>query len=110
MAREHRIIDEDGNPLDYTCENSRFKTDLSKSAEGGRPGSVLPEALFDGGTFTLWLEHVVEKENGRHVYWLMWYSDGRPTMPMSGVLDRNDLNEMIINLTDINNRLLEGAA
>jgi hypothetical protein len=63
-------------------------------------GSVTGEPLIqtaDG--FTLWLEHVESTDVGQggdQLYWLMWYAqNGIPTIPLSGVFDRDQLTEMV---------------
>jgi hypothetical protein len=63
-------------------------------------GSVLEGALIDYGDYSLWLEHVLEKDTGAEVYWLMWYDDqGCPTIPLSGVFGRDGLEQMAGRLT-----------
>lgn len=52
-----------GNP--FTCENKRFKTNVAKGYAHGQAaakGSVFPTALISGSGYSLWLEHVVDKE------------------------------------------------
>jgi hypothetical protein len=97
VAKDHRIK-EDGQLIAYTCKNYRFRTDISKgSAHGGHRvrGSVFEEPLVqntDG--YSLWLEHVTN-DSGDAYYWLMWYDpDGVPTIPMSGILDREHIADM----------------
>jgi hypothetical protein len=63
-------------------------------------GSVTGEPLIhtsDG--YTLWLEHVDSTDvngGGDQLYWVMWYEpNGVPTIPLSGVFDRDQLTEMV---------------
>jgi len=95
---DYRVI-RAGQRLDYTCENSRFLTNLSM----GRPhrpnhdyfGSVFGGALADDGEYALWLEHVTNKEDPTgQCYWFMWYKNGRPTIPMSGIFHRENLENV----------------
>ena len=45
--------------------------------------------------YSLWLEHVEEISTKDEVYWLMWYDgNGMPTIPMSGIFDKDELSEM----------------
>jgi hypothetical protein len=98
MAKDHRTI-QNGQPIGFTCENQRFMTNTAKgSMHGGATarGSVFPNPLINHGGYTLWLEHVVEKGASTDLFWLMWYdSNGVPTIPLSGIFDRNDLQEMV---------------
>ena len=56
--------------------------------------SVFPTALANTG-YSLWLEHVTDKLYGQGTYWLMWYDPhGNPTIPLSGVLNAPDIQEM----------------
>ena len=94
---DKRII-KDGIPLDYTCENLRFKTniDIGKPHGGNHVcGSVFNTALIDRTPHSLWLEHVLDKNDDGEWYWLMWYEDGKPSLPASAVLTREDLNRML---------------
>lgn len=96
MASDHRIRTPDGHSIPFTCENRRYATDLTEGFSHGpnsdTRGSVLETPLFDFGDASIWLEHVVERATGDKCYWLMWYdADGRPTIPLSGVSDRQDL-------------------
>lgn len=97
-----RIVDPGtGQPINYTCENSRFKTDVTQghphgSLPGAALGSVYPDALLQSNGWSLWLEHIADKRGGPSVFWLMWYEPGgKPTMPMSAVFSRADFEEMI---------------
>lgn len=114
MANDHRIARPDGEKIDYTCENRRYKTNVEKGYPHGREGrargSVTPEPLHDGGSYSLWLEHVIEKNTGKKVFWLMWYRQGKPTIPASGILDADDLGEMIQNLVGVRREVLEDTA
>ena len=103
MAKKDRLTDATGNPVNYSCGNSRYRTNLSKGlAHGNSPtlGSVFDAPLVDHSGYTLWLEHVVDIQSGEEVYWLMWYDpDGVPTIPMSGILNKEELAEMSKQLT-----------
>jgi YD repeat-containing protein len=61
-------------------------------------GSVFAEPLAGGQApdqYSLWLEHVVSTDAPEdECYWLMWYHDGRPTIPMSSILQRDDIANM----------------
>ncbi len=75
--KDHRAKGADGNPIPFTCENSRYKT--SSSVFGGDP-----LAEYDG--YQLRLEKVEPVDRAEpDCYWFMWYRDGKPTIPMSGV-------------------------
>jgi hypothetical protein len=95
-------IERNGTKLDFTCKNKRFATDLEsgyKHVSGhGYKGSATPGALYNDDEYSLWLEHVVDLRNGHKCYWLMWYKGGLPTIPMSGVLDKEDILEIIPNI------------
>ena len=100
MARDSRI-EFNGLRIDYTCENRRFKTDVCKGKPHGQDptlGSVFGEPLAGNQVrdeVSLWLEHVVAKEDPNdECYWLMWYQNGRPTIPLSGILHRKDIANM----------------
>lgn len=100
MARDHRI-ERDGRRLDYTCENRRFRTDTTKGhTHGEQPtrGSVFSQALAgsqEPDQFSLWLEHVVAvNDPDDECYWLMWYQNGFPTVPLSSILHREDIVNM----------------
>ncbi len=96
--RDHRIQN-NGQRLDYTCENRRFRTNVAMNAETGArpraPASVFRGPLIDHDGYSLWLEHVIEIATGERCYWLMWYdANGWPTIPLSGVLDRSEIPTM----------------
>lgn len=99
---DHRIQD-NGRRRNYTCENRRFRTNLAMNQERDQPrapGSVFREPLVDHDGYSLWLEHVIEIATGDRYYWLMWYdANGWPTIPLSGILDRNDIATMASLLT-----------
>jgi len=103
MARDHRLPGPNGSRVNYSCGNRKYCTNVSKGY-AHRPysptlGSVLEDCLFTSGEYSLWLEHVTEISTGQEVYWLMWYdAAGVSTMPMSGVFDRRDLEQMISRL------------
>lgn len=95
-----------GQRLNFTCENSRFKTDIDSGHEHypgeGYKGSVTDEPLYeDGGS--LWIEHVLDKSNGNKCFWFMWYDkDGLPILPMSSVFDKYDMQQVIERIAKIN--------
>lgn len=94
MPRDFRIV-QDGQRLNYTCQNSRFRTNVNMGCpHGGHPtrGSALQYPLYSVGGLSLWLEHVsAVGDPDNEWYWLMWYDNGRPTIPMSGVVHRQDI-------------------
>lgn len=96
---DFRILGPNGTRLNYTCENRRFRTNIDKGYSHGSlspvKGSVLEDALINTG-YSLWLEHVLDKTSGDEVYWLMWYDhNGTPTIPMSGIFGKDELEQMI---------------
>jgi hypothetical protein len=97
MAKDHRIA-KGTERLSYTCENTGYRTNVSKGVRHGvysrNRGSIRKEPLVDRNGYTLWLEHVTEKKNGDDWYWLMWYHDGIPTIPLSSIFDESDLRNM----------------
>ena len=98
MAPDHRML-ANGERLDHTCENAKFLTNIrlgEPHVEGQQHrGSVFREPLYADGEWSLWLEHVTRKENpSEPYYWLMWYRNGVPTIPLSGVLQRDDIANM----------------
>ncbi len=104
MARDHRITDNGGNRLPFTCENSRFRTNTDKGfphyPRADTRGNVIKSALVDYGNYSVWLEHAFDKLEEEEMYWLMWYDeDGVPTIPMSGVFGRDELENMVSRLT-----------
>lgn len=102
---EHRISS-GTTLLDYTCQNSRFKTDISKG-HPHRPGdtymgSATPAPIYDDGDSSLWLEHVIEPKKGISCYWFMWYdASGRPLLSQSSVIDERDILQVIKNIGEI---------
>jgi len=106
MAAKDRI-QRRGRFLDFTCENVRYKTNTRRGKPHGTnptPGSVFTEPL--AGTqakgYSLWLEHVIEKRSrDGGLYWLMWYENGIPTIPMSGVFRKEDIANMARLLTSL---------
>ena len=102
MAKDHRI-EQGGKRVNCTCENARYRTDISKgcshTGHSKYRGSVLDTALVDRNGYSLWLEHVIEIKNNTEWYWLMWYQDGLPTIPMSSVFDEKDKDNMVRLLT-----------
>lgn len=97
MAR--RIVGTDGRPLNYTCTNARFETDIRRGhphGEGQALGSVLPEPIIRDEEYSLWLEHVSVRNSPADIcYWLMWYRNGVPTISMSAILHREDIAAMV---------------
>lgn len=100
MAKDHRVV-AGGARHSFSCENRAYKTDIGAGqihgANSNTRGSVTGQPLVqtsDGAT--LWLEHVEEVRNpSQKCYWLMWYKpDGIPTIPLSGVFDRNELGQL----------------
>lgn len=96
MAADHRIPAADGRRLPFTCMNKRYMTDVTAgfphAPRGEARGSVIEGPLFDYEDASIWLEHVVDRETGETCYWLMWYNtDGRPTIPLSGVFGRSEI-------------------
>ncbi len=58
-------------------------------------GSVFDRELVSDNGSTLWLEHVESIPDGAKTYWLMWYDPtGMPTIPLSGALDKEQIQEM----------------
>jgi hypothetical protein len=100
VAAKDRIMRK-GQLLDYTCENVAYKTDTRKGKPHGKGfalGSVFGEPLAGtkGEGYSLWLEHVVQKKSlDTGLYWLMWYKNGIPTIPMSGVFRKEDIANMV---------------
>ena len=98
MAEKDRLRDEKGNFQNFTCRNAKFSTNTSKGAAHGKAhakGNALAGPLVEHDGYTLWLEHVIDHENpSNERYWLMWYQDGIPKIPMSGVLSKEVLCTM----------------
>lgn len=95
---DHRIM-LNGSPLDFTCQNRRFKTNIAKGEPHGRSptrGSVFDQPLVRYQDGSLWLEHVEDRDTPNELfYWLMHYDDaGYPTIPLSGIMGKDDLQEM----------------
>jgi hypothetical protein len=95
---DHRIT-QGGLPVEYTCTNYRYETNINKGECHGASathGSVFRDSLIhtpDG--YSLWLEHAIEKSTRSEYYWLMWYdAQGKPTIPLSGIFNRADLGQM----------------
>jgi len=104
MAYDHRIIDMTGNRINYSCENRRYRTNLRKgfphNPSSQTLGNVIEHPLVNSGGYSLWLEHVFEIDTTEEMYWLMWYdASGKPTIPLSGVFDKNDLGQMVFQLS-----------
>jgi hypothetical protein len=106
MANDHRLTGLDGGRLPFTCGNRRFMTDLSRGyahsvLHADSTGSVLPDAVFDFGEASIWLEHVVDRHSGERCFWLMWYNaEGKPTIPMSGVFGVDEIERASSALRD----------
>ena len=103
MATDNRISLNDTR-VPFSCENSKFKTNLQKgnshNPKSQTGGNVLESALLIDSEASLWLEHVIDKNTDDELYWLMWYnSSGFPIMPMSSVFNKNQLEEMVAGLT-----------
>ncbi len=99
---DKRII-QNGRSVDFTCSNRLFETDINKGkphgvGQGGVAhalGSVFDAPLVSHGGYTLWLEHAINRKDQSEKYWLMWYDpNGIPTIPLSSVMDRADIQEM----------------
>lgn len=100
---DHRISGPGGQRLDYTCANRRFRTNLTKGhPHGGTQagGSVFPGPLVQHGSYSLWLEHVEEIGTGDDYYWFMWYDAGQPTIPLSGVMTKPEIAELVKQIAD----------
>lgn len=103
--RDFRIIDSNGKPVPFTCENTRFMTDTRSPAPGPKPvapGSVFAEPLagIPRKGNSLWLERVVEKNEKNASYWFMWYDrNGEALTPVSGVFTKTELVQMAKKLT-----------
>jgi hypothetical protein len=97
MEKNRAVVD--GIPMNFTCSNRRFCTDLAKGFPHGEEaalGSVFKIPLVDHGSNTLWLEHVVSLgAPAEEWYWFMWYEDGIPKIPLSGVFTKSDLSRMM---------------
>jgi hypothetical protein len=82
----------------FTCSNRRFHTNTCEGkphGAGQEKGSVFDEPLLSSEGYTLWLEHVLDRAEGRKTFWLMWYDpDGSPTIPLSGVFSHDQIREM----------------
>ena len=97
MASDKRITLA-GQPVSFTCQNYRYRTDISKGFSSGvrtSKGSVFEMPLAQNSeSASLWLEHVTNDSGDTH-YWFMWYdAEGKPTIPMSGILDRENIADM----------------
>jgi hypothetical protein len=89
------------NGIAYTCRNRRYQTNIGRNGShphgaGQAMGSVFPHWLVNHNGYSLWLEHVFEPTTGAEWFWLMWYDpNGDPTIPLSGVFDAADIQEMV---------------
>ena len=100
MAADHRI-EQNGQRLNYTCENAAYRTNIDKGEHHDLShhyrGSVFAEPIKGhlGDEYTLWLEHVkVKHDPDDECYWLIWYKNGRPTIPLSAIWHREDIAKM----------------
>ena len=104
MAADHRLTNQSGQRIDYSCGNRRYRTNLNKGFHHGASqtmGSVFQTPLISHGGYSLFLEHVEEIDTGEEVYWFMWYDpSGIPTIPLSGIFDKAELAEMERQLAD----------
>jgi hypothetical protein len=65
----------------FTCGNSRFATDTSKSRF----------LVVNDGNYSLWVEHVSEYGAPSQLYWLMWYDKaGNPALVESAIFASKD--------------------
>jgi hypothetical protein len=90
---DHRIEGPKGR-MNFTCENKGFMTDVKRGfphGKGNAKGSVFPEPLFDNGQYSLWLEHVLNRDDNSECFWLMWYQKGQSTIAASGVFSKSDI-------------------
>ena len=106
MAKKDRLL-VGGELQNFTCRNQRFQTDIITGfahSDSTVLGSALPGPLAESEGFTLWLEHVIDtrfpENNQKGLFWLMWYQDGIPIIPMSGVLTADDIRRMTSLLSD----------
>jgi hypothetical protein len=104
MSRDARI-GAPNNPVDFSCRNRKFQTNIERGfadTPSQTRGSAIPAPLVQNNGWTLWLEYVSELEDPDTTwFWLMWYApDGLPTIPLSGVFDRNHLADMIRQLVE----------
>lgn len=98
MAVKDQLTEASGRSIPFTCRNKRFETNIEKGVPHGAcatRGSVFDEPLIETDGYSLWLEHVLEPATLHEYYWLMWYRDGVPTIPLSGIFDRDELSQMI---------------
>lgn len=98
MAAKHRV-NQGGRALDFSCQNAQFQTNTTKGESHGTyadtRGSVFDRPLADHDGYTLWLEHAISRRDGTELYWLMWYdSEGAPTIPLSGVMGKDEVAKM----------------
>ena len=100
---DHRVVDERGSRIAFSCANRRFETDLGcgqRHRSSPTLGSVTGEPLVSDPEYSLWLEHVRDRHDearGREegLYWLIWYNDEqKPVIPLSAVFNRQQLANM----------------
>lgn len=99
MAGKRIIIN--GVPVDFTTENSKFRTDITSPINPKYPGSVTPHPLDDDGSNILVLERVVNIKTGGKCLWFMWYKNGIPSLPESAVFNEEDIVEVIRHISKI---------
>jgi hypothetical protein len=101
--QDHRILEE-ATRLDFTCDNKGYQTNikhgLPHSPHSQVLGNALKQPLVDRDGYTLWLEHVIQKTDGQNCYWFMWYLNGKPTIPLSGVFADAELKQIAQLLND----------
>jgi len=92
--KDHRMLDQNDRPIDFTCQNAKYETNINKGephGQGQALGSVFPQSLIGKEESSLWLEHVVNRETREELYWLMWYKKVVPAIPLSSVFTKSDL-------------------
>lgn len=103
MSYYGKRITQGGQPLNYTCTNNNFQTNINLGFHHGTNntrGSVLNTPLHIDNECSLWIEHVTDHSNPRkRLYWLMWYNaNGTPTINTSAIFDKNEVKALINNL------------
>lgn len=100
-------INHNGSNLDFTTENSRFKTDIAKGYSHitgqAHLGSVTVDPIYEDDDGYLFLEHVIEKSNGNSCFWFMWYDENgnNKVNSVSAVIGETDILEVIKNISKI---------
>ena len=105
MSKDWRIFRK-GQRLSFTCENSKFKTDISRGykhfSDNNYLGSAIPEPIYTNGIDTLWIEYVINvKDKNNKCFWFMWYKNGIPSLSGSSVIDEDDIMKVINNISKI---------